>query len=1282
MINAKIAILTFLLSILTYTAVAAPTQSDYSQGILDLEQVLQSSIQVTTEVYPNADVVQVDEFILTQYEPNGTGAEWVDNYEKVLTEKGKRQKQSLSYAFTLPYNRVTVTLLEVIKPDGTVVPVDIEKQSRVMIDRSQMSVNIYNPNDKILRVGVPGLEIGDMVHQVSLYEIVKTRMPDAWGDYQVFESTTPIKHGIYEVHAPKQRPLCSIALKDAVEGTITSSTFERDDRVIHRWEISDVSRIYTEPDMPPYYTVVQRLLISTLGDWKEISSWYWQLCEPHLKTTTEKMAQTVAKLIEGNTDRQSKIEAIFRWVSQEVRYMGITIEAEAPGYEPHDVSLTFENRHGVCRDKAALLAAMLRLADIEAYPVIIHVGPKKDEEVPGLYFNHAICCVRNDDNTYLLMDPTDENTKELLPAYLCDRSYLVAYPEGESLQTSPIIPANENMVLVETSGQIDSQGNLTAETELKFNGINDNAYRGYFARVKPEQRRRFFEGMIKNVVAGASLTDLELRPADMQDTSEALSVHMKYQAKDILVGDGNMVMLPVPNMGTRVGMVNFIIGKTGLTKRRFPLKTDYACGVREKMDIQLDSSVGRFVSLPDFEPIEDETVSWKRTLNHQEKILQGQSEFLINVVEFSPEQYLQLKESLKQIEYNGRKMPILSREKSSDSSDADMIILDHLIEYDLNDVHNWTEKHHVKKKILTYKGKKDNAELKLNYNPIWEEVNLLNAMVTNAEQVKEISKEEINLMDAGWVASAPRYPAAKTLVASLPGVEIGSVIEYEYERIKKDRPFFADSQIFASFDPIDKKIVRLTAPASLRLQIVRDDNGVAVLDRKQSDDITPVIAQSELRQGNEVVFEWKVSDRPAVKREDYLPPLYSFNPVLRITTGDWKSYAKDIRSILLKAAAEQTAAQARAKEIVRDKNNDSEKVIAIRDFVAKSIRAAGPGLDQLPLDSVTPADQTLADGYGNITDRAVLLYAMLKAVELEPKFILAADSSPVAELQQFEAQYPLRGLFSTVLVKVRCGSEDVYLNDTNQYAQLGVTPSDGYLSLDIIDGQTGTISVMQDKENLVNYEYKISLTAQGDAHMDITTKRYGGLFTANHKMFAEMPPEERNRYYQELVAEIAQSATADSELVTNYDSYPGGESYSVQIERYAVRDGDFLYFKLPKSLSNLFGLRSDTHENPFYYSWNSRLRISTIIELPSEFSKIVLAPQQKMWMLPASMGQVQVTISTDYDTEAESESPKLTLIHSVELNPSILEAESYPDLLEINRQLTHIQAGTVLLRRQ
>ncbi len=532
-------VLIFVAAASLWNAAAVTARQDYSQGILDRKQVLDAAARATLAVHPNADTVQIDDFTICEFEPDGTGVAWSDNYTKVLTEKGRREEQSMSFGFTLPYGQTAVKLLELIKPDGSVVPVDVEKQSKVMIDRSQMGANIYNPNSKVLQVGIPGVQIGDVVHVVVCQETMKRYMPDTWDDYQVFESTAPIQHAVYEVHAPKERPLSCIALREAIDGTVVQSTEERDGRIIYRWEVSNVPRFYGEPDMPPAYTVVQRLLVSTLPDWKAISSWYWRLSKPHLEATTPEMKETVDKLIEGVTDRQKKIEAIFYWVSKQVRYMGITTEDESPGWEPHDVKMTFENRHGVCRDKAALLVAMLRLADIEAYPVLIDAGPKKDAEVPAVMFNHAIVAAKNDDGSYQLMDCTDENTKDLLPSYLCNCSYLVAHPEGETLQTSPIVPAQQNLVHVETTGEIDAAGNLTAETSIKFDGINDNAYRGLFARSKPEERRRFFEGVLKASVATASLTEFEVRPADMQDTSENLSIRLRFTAKDILIGDGD-----------------------------------------------------------------------------------------------------------------------------------------------------------------------------------------------------------------------------------------------------------------------------------------------------------------------------------------------------------------------------------------------------------------------------------------------------------------------------------------------------------------------------------------------------------------------------------------------------------------------------------------------------------------------------------------------------------------------------------------------------------------------
>ncbi len=69
---------------------------------------------------------------------------------------------------------------------------------------------------------------------------------------------------------------------------------------------------------------------------------------------------------------------------------------------------------------------------------------------------------------------------------------------------------------------------------------------------------------------------------------------------------------------------------------------------------------------------------------------------------------------------------------------------------------------------------------------------------------QEISTDEINVMDAGWNASAKRYTGGKILVANLPGVDIGSTIEVEFEITTKGKPFSAGFESFQLPDELDQ----------------------------------------------------------------------------------------------------------------------------------------------------------------------------------------------------------------------------------------------------------------------------------------------------------------------------------------------------------------------------------------------------------------------------------------------------------------------------------------------
>lgn len=1173
------------------------------------ERALNAASEITTEKYPNADEVLIDEAVEVRYNKGGTYTQWAEAYVKILTEKGRRDNLTISSYYTIPYQLeedCRVDLVEIIKPDGRVVTIDLVKQSKTTISSSDMDKNIYSENEKIINVNISGLEVGDILHYKMYDNIRQPRAEGLFCDLFILEQARPIIRKEIRISGPSDFPLEKIAIRNPVNDTVKFSLGTKDKNNSYSWIITNVPQVFPEPNMPPLFANVQRLLVSTAPDWQSVSRWYWELSKDALAATTPQMEEKVKELVEGAKDTQDKIEKIFKWVSQEIRYMGITTEKTSPGYEPHPVKDTFNARHGVCRDKAALLVAMLRMAGIEGFPVLIHTRAKKDKEVPQPYFNHAVVAARVDDK-YILMDPTDENTKRLLPAYLNDRSFLVATPEGEGLLTSEIIPASANLLKIETTGSLNAVGTFYGKSVLHFNGINDNAYRGYFSRISPQERRRYFESKIKDIYGDAKLIECEIEPQDLQDTTKPMVVSLQYEASKVLVEGGELAMAPLPFLGARIGMVNFIVGKTGLEKRRFPLATDIACGVDESVRITLPPEMSKIISMPIYKPIETAGVSWKRSLAEVNKSLLGKSRFTINLTEFSPEEYGKLKAALKKIEYNNRKMPILlvtkSQKNNGESAEphGDAIISSE-VEYKILDENSWQETKSVRKKILNYAGKKDNAEIKIAYNKAWEKVELLEATVTSPDgKMQTISSEEINEMDASWGGEAPRYPVGKIMVASLPGVEVGCTIEYKIRITSTGKPFFSAEEIFRTYDPLSKT--------------VHIPQGVEV----------NAYGLRELASSREGARSWSLLGASPLQKELHLPPPGSFLPALYASNGNWKKYAAQIRAVLLLAAEKQNATITKALEITKDLATDEAKILAVRDFVARNIRKAGPEFSRLPLSAVSKADLTLQDGYGNTTDKAVLIYAMLKALKLRADFSITTPYKKAKGLRVPQLRTAQNKLLSQVLVRVEyAGGKTAWLNDTDQYAELGASASEGYYALHLISGEFFEVKVPESQVTRSEKNYVIDLDASGNAVMRTHKEIFGYNFGVFKKLFAEMSPEKLRRFKQEEIAKVSQSALLEGEFKTDFSTYPGVIEFTVKIPNFAVLDGDFLYLTTPGTFRNFFSLRADNRENPLYIKSYKNDRINVLVRLPDKISSPAIAPLNFNWDSPLGNGEIEI----------------------------------------------------------
>ena len=1294
----------------------APLCSALTFTPLSRDFVMESAQAVNAEAYPNAEVVVVDCRHFVSYEKDGTYEEWYESYVKILNEKGRRRYKSVTSSFTIPYNTTEFQLVEVIREDGSVEEIDISANSSEMVEQSQMEANIYDPNNRLLRVTIPELNVGDTVHYIVYDRFGKARMPGQFSDYVLLQGVDPIVRSEYTVAAPQDMPLGSMELKNEVPGTVEAVSGSSEESIYYTWTAHNVPRAFEEPQMPKLYTQVQRLLVSTIPDWESVSRWYWNLCRPHVEAITPEMERTVSELVSGSESAQEKLGAIFQWVSQEVRYLGITVEKEAPGYEPHPVRMTFERRAGICRDKAALLVAMLRIAGFEAYPVLIMNGPKKDPEVPQPFFNHAVSCVRLEDGSYILMDATDENTSVLFPAYLNNQSYLVASPEGETLLTSPVIPAELNMMNIKTTGALDSDGTLRARTVLDFEGYNDNAYRTFFSRLSYEERQQYIEKIVMRVAPGAVLTSCDIQPDNMLDTSAPVRVKADFEVKQWAIAGPETVMLPVVRFGRSVGMANILLGKMGLKTRKYPYVTEVACGIRESFRLDIRESLGEVVSLPDYADVQIPGAGWSSRASADDGVFRVESVFELKAPEFSAEEYLALQETLRTMEIDSRKMPIFrpapsfdppAREPwyaSSRQCCPDALIIDELHEYEVEDRHSWTETRRVKMKVLTYAGMKNYSDLHIRYNPGMEKVEVKSAVVTSPSgAITAIDKDEINVMDAEWVGDAPRYPASRVMVVSLPGVEVGSVIDYTIVRSRFGQPFFSihgDSSfidnrridrrvrehrtivgldgVFRYHEPIEKKTVRVSVPEGMELKVF-PSGGVRKMYASSDLPGQDVVCRTFTDHGR-LVHEFIATQVPPVLEEDNLPPWYGFNPVVFASSGDWKDYAGTVRGHLLRAASEKGRISGITRNLVKGAKSDREKIERIRDYVDRAIKNVTTFWHEIPLDHITPAERVLSEGYGNSADRAVVLHAMLTEAGLEPEFLLASWVSAIEGLQRPLRDYPAPHWFSGVLVRVPMEGGMIYLNDTDQYAHLGTTRNDGHPGLVLKTGTFETIEPLTELHaDRRDTDIFINLSEQGDIVMKQVRTYYGTNYAALSKQFSEMSPEERKRYQEQMVSAISQSARPVGDLVVRYDTYPATEELTVAIDSYAVRQDDYLYLKVPGLINMLEGVTSDTRQNPLYQSGSRKARITVEVELPDGIKCCELLPPEDFRVGMGSGGGISMETSVAEAADGRKREV-VRILQDVDIDPVVIAPSDYPGLLESQRIISHPRSNLILVR--
>ena len=1113
---------------------------------------------VTKERFPDADSVLLDDEEKVFYNTDGTYDREVFVRTKILTEVGKKKESTQTINYSLRYGSANFEEIVVQKQDGRKIKVDLKNLVKDSTDNSSKSANVVDPLDRKIVCRVPGLEIGDIISVKIRRKNTKSRIENRFADVFVFETTSPVLRSRYELSSPKSMPIVKSVLRNE-KSKVHRTVVEKDDRTVQIFTATNTPQMFPEPSMPEMWKEAQHLIVSTVGSWKEFSEWYWKLSSPHIEKTTAAMTNLVDELITP--------EAIFKFVSQDIRYMGLTMEDTSPGYAPHDVDVTFNNRYGVCRDKAALLVALLRIGGYNAYPVLINAGSKLDPEVPVPYFNHAVVALEKD-GEYVLMDPTNENTRDMFPSYLSNCSYLVARPEGEDLLVSPVASSKENSISIDAGAELSSDGSLFYTAKIDFAGINDTAYRGFFAKSTKPEIIRFCERQLKKISPFAEIINVKINPADVRDTSEPLSLCIIAKFSDMMLKGEKTTVLSVPLLGKSLGVANYLLAdETGLAQRKYTLELSSTARVEETLKIEFFDGIGKNISLPD-DLKKDGKFEYSLSYALDKSTLEVRRVLAVNDVEFSPDEYDSLKLSIAAAEKSAREKPRFAVNRLEN---ADVRIMEKSLDCDIADPYSYVQTNEFALEVLSYAGLKNSSEMEFEYNPSFERISVEATVSNKNGTVLRLTDKEKNVLDCAWAASAPRYPASKILVLNLPGVEIGSVIRGKFisELSSAPAPYY-NTFFFDAFLPIDGK--RLSCGAFRR-------------------------SETMLR---------------ILPEESFLPNCLHYRDMHTVSKTDWHEAAARLKPVCQIAPFK--------------KGGNFSSMKEIRDYLALNIAVRGPALYEIPLEShATSPDVVLKEGYASQLDYIRTMVALLKGARFDATIVFAANNSGDTDLvRKYDIElHPNLAKFSTPLAKVSHGGKEYFIGFENEYTPVGATAFCGSDYFDPLSESFGKV-VASDEIYEDMSESRISMDVRDNGAVD-----YKSCFTVHGheagvwiKKHNSLVPEELNRYYQGLLSSVSHAAESQSELFFTPEGYPFRQEFSCFIPNYAVVDDDVMTVTIPHVKLPLPNLPDGKRELPILLKECSFAEQIYSIAFPEGYKRFEYLPKDMEIRNPLEGNQI------------------------------------------------------------
>ena len=443
-----------------------------------------------------------------------------ESYEILLkTKAAVEQFSQVRLSYSEKMETLEVLAAYTLTADGQRRDVPAE---RIYTQESYSSAAAAMYADRKVRVVVfPNLAPGTRV----VYETRRTQLqpyfPGYFGLWETFSVFTQYDDARVTLSAPADLPM--FVEQRGVQGSTTPK--RRNGMAQWEWRYQRTTPLPVQNWTAAAWEFSPTIMASTYADWAQLARAY-QAKAGQASQVTPAIQVLADEITAGLTDRRMQVDALYRWVAQNIRYVAVYLGNG--GLEPNPAQSILDNHYGDCKDHVVILEALLAARGIDSSPVLIGAGGGPTlPAVPMLgRFNHAITYVPEFD---LYLDSTSAYGRAgQLPEG--DLGAPVLHTRTATLARTPANDATRNGSGFEVDYRFDREGNLQGQTRQRPGEVNEIGLRASFARLNAQNRERVEESIMAS--SGFDGTGTLTLLGDPQDLTRAFNYRYDFHARD------------------------------------------------------------------------------------------------------------------------------------------------------------------------------------------------------------------------------------------------------------------------------------------------------------------------------------------------------------------------------------------------------------------------------------------------------------------------------------------------------------------------------------------------------------------------------------------------------------------------------------------------------------------------------------------------------------------------------------------------------------------------------